>query len=513
MRLDARTRAEWIRSAPERLWDLLVVGGGITGAGIALDAASRGLSVFLAERADFASGTSSRSSRLIHGGLRYLRQGQPRVTMQSAREREILRRLAPHLVQDLPFLFPIFAGPIQRAAVGTALWAYDAAAGFPRNRMHRSLSPLRVERVAPGLRREGLAGALLFHDARADDARLVIHVLATAALFGARVVNYAPLERFAVEDGRVAGAEFLDTLTGAALRVRARAVVAATGIWAEDIAARAPVPPPVRLRLTKGAHLVLRRTALRIAAAVVLPSPEDGRMVFAIPHDDCILLGTTDTDYHGPLHAPRADDKDIEYLLRIGRHYFGRLDRSDLLATYAGIRPLVRDAAASPSATSREYRTYVSRGGLILIAGGKLTTYRRMAQEAVDLVFRTWGRRPPPCRTDRIPLLAAPPGGTLVSRYGRLAPEVQRRTDLMRPLADGLEWYEAEIAHAAECEMAITLADVLLRRTRAGFFLDPADHGALRRAAAILGDHLGWSSRERARSIEEYLAEREQYAP
>src|SRR5207253_319807 len=341
--------------------DVLVVGGGINGAGIARDAAMRGLRVALVERGDLASGTSSRSSKLIHGGLRYLEQGDVRLVLEAVRERERLQRLAPHLVRPQEFVFPLYrGGPLGPLKLAVGLWAYDLLAGFWNVRRHRMLSPKAVAEAEPALLRDGLCGAGQYWDCRTDDARLVLETALSAAAEGALIVSYAEVAGFVKEGGRIAGARVVDRLGGGEVIARARVVVNAAGPWVDRVAALdAPETPP-RLRLTKGVHVVVPRERVGNRAAIVLSAVADRRVMFVIPWGAHTLVGTTDTDHLcGPDVPPAVEPSDVAYLLDTVNHYFpaARLVPADVVGAFAGLRPLVAPrgkATMSPSAVSRE---------------------------------------------------------------------------------------------------------------------------------------------------------------
>src|SRR5579884_484249 len=485
-------------------FDLLVVGGGINGAGIARDAALRGLRTALVERGDLGSGTSSASSKLGHGGLRYLEQGHIRLVLQACRERERLRRLAPHLVRPQRFLFPVYAGgPVSRAKLALGLWAYDLLAGWWQVHRHRMLSAAAVRRVEPALRTEGLRGGGLYWDARTDDARLVLETALAAAEAGAVIVSYAEVTGFLKEAGRIVGARVRERLGGNELDVRARVVVNASGPWM-DAVATLDEPGPPRLRLTKGVHLVV------------------------IPWGEHALIGTTDTDQPGGPDAPcTVEPDDVAYLLETVNHYFpaARLAPADVVSAFAGLRPLVAPEPGRrflPSDVSREEAIFVSRAGLISLAGGKLTTYRLVAAEVVDRVIAALGRLGDPrrfgrSRTATLPLpggrdhparLAAealardgnglPPAvvGHLAHRYGSRLGEVLallgRDRTLAAPIAAPLPDPRAEVVAAVEREWALTPEDVLRRRTHVALCDPEQGTGVAAEVAALMARALGW---------------------
>jgi glycerol-3-phosphate dehydrogenase len=520
-------------------FDVLVVGGGINGAGIARDAAMRGLHTALVERSDFASGTSSRSSKLIHGGLRYLEQGHIRLVLEAVRERERLQRLAPHLVRPQEFIFPMYRGgrlgPLKLAA---GLWAYDLLAGFWNVRRHRMLCAEEVVAAEPALRRDGLRGAGQYWDCRTDDARLVLETVLAAGREGAVVISYAEVAAFVKEGGRITGARVADRLGTGEVVVHARVVVNAAGPWVDKVAAL-DGPAPRRLRLTKGVHVVVPRERVGNRAALVLHAVSDGRVMFAIPWGEHCLVGTTDTDHPGgPDEEPTVEPADVSYLLDTVNHYFpaARLRPGDVVSAFAGLRPLVAPrgkATLSPSSVSREQEIVTSTSGLVSIAGGKLTTYRLVAAAVVERVIevlrgagdtRRFGRS----RTAEVPL----PGGTvapdrvaaalssnghglapavvghLAHRYGSRLDELlellARDRALAEPIVPGLPDPRAEVVEAVEQEWAVTLDDVLRRRTQVA--LRDAAEGAevADEVAALMAAPLGWDTEARRAAAEGY---------
>lgn len=493
-----RSRLENLSRIAKEPFDLLIIGGGITGAGIALDAAARGIKTALVERRDFASGTSSRSSKLIHGGLRYLKQFQFKVTFESSREKNLLRKLAPHLIRDLPFVFPVKSGFAGRAAVNTGLWLYDFAAGFPDGMIHRKLRVPEAARLIPGLATASLNGAYLYYDAAADDCRLVLHVLKKAAELGACAANYAEVTGFEDDHSAVVRADGRD------LTARAKVIVNATGVWCDEVRRRRDETAPRLVRPSKGVHLVLAKDRLPIEAAAILQSPEDGRVVFLIPAGERVIVGTTDTDYEGDLDHPRAETEDVDYLLGLlARHLpDARIGRADVLSTYAGLRPLLNESADAPSKVSRDHK--ILDNGVITVTGGKLTTYRLMARHVVDLVCRRLGVRAK-CATKGIPLFpAAAADDPLVRNYGSEAAKIADR----RPLIDGLSYAEGEPEYAVTHEMAVTLADVLARRTRIALFDREQGRSVAERVARRLAPLTGWDV---SRELEAFERELEDY--
>lgn len=453
-------------------FDVLVVGGGIVGAGVARDAAMRGLRTLLVEKSDFASGTSSRSSRLLHGGLRYLAQGRIGLVREASVEKMRLSRLAPHLCEALPFVFPVWKGgpwALWKLSLGVRL--YDLLCGGRNLGNSASFGPAALLREVPGLREEGLRGGVRYFDALTNDARLVIDTLRSAAASGAIALNYTMLiaaERSS-SDWRCT---VRDELTGEAREIRARTVVNAAGAWAPGLP-----HSRVRLRLTKGVHLVAPRAALPVTQAVVLP--EGRRILFAIPWGERVILGTTDTDYSGDPAQVRTDAADIEYILGVVNGAFprARLSAADLISSWAGVRPLIASGqaeAGEPSDISRSHQIRVGEPGWIDVAGGKLTTYRLMAEQAVDRLGEFLPARPPRSRTGDTPLVAGAEG---VRFSGILPPPVSREA----------------VRHCCRAEWAVHLDDVLLRRTSWHFY--HPDHSAI--AAAVcewMGAELGWDA-------------------
>jgi len=539
----------WRRTALDALgsetFDLVVIGGGINGAGIARDAALRGMRVAVLEQGDFASGTSSRSSKLIHGGLRYLEHGHLRLVLEAARERERLRRLAPHLVRPMRFVFPLYAGMSLRPwMLRVGLWTYDVLAGVRDVKRHRMLRAGAVAALEPSLRREGLRGAGEYWDCWTNDARLVLETMLSALQAGAVAVNYAQVVGFEKVGGWVAGVRVRDRVDGGAVSVRGRAVVNAAGPWGDQVNALDTPDQPARLRLTKGVHIVVPRARIGHEAAIALQAVRDRRVMFVIPWETHSLIGTTDTDHvGGPDAPPTVEPSDVAYLLETVNHYFpqARLGVDDVVSTFAGLRPLVAPppgARTSPSDVSREEEIVTAASGLVMIAGGKLTTYRLIAARVVDRaidVLRASGdaRRFAASSTAEAPLpggrvppetlaadLAARDGHGLspealrhlTGRYGGRAVEVlallARDRGLGAPLLDALPDARAEVVASVEAEYAMTLEDVLRRRTQVALF-DPTQGSAVADAvAALMAPALGWSPGAAQAAVDAYAAAR-----
>ncbi len=504
-------------TALERLgsetFDVLVVGGGITGAGVALDAASRGLRTALVERVDFGSGTSSRSSKLVHGGLRYLSQGDYRLVAQALAERQRLLGNAPHLVRPLPFLYPSYGSRTKMRAVSSALWLYDLTGGFRIGQLHRRLSTADALAHTSALRRDGLVGAHLYLDAQADDARLTLAVVRTAVLdhraVAANRVTVTGLLRHT--GGHVAGVSV--EADGRSLEVRASVVVNAAGVWADGLTGAGG---PASIRPAKGVHVTVPADRIPTDVAVVLAVPSDGRSIFVIPWPGAarVYVGTTDTDYDGPLDSPTCTAGDVAYLLdAVNAALTTSLTQADVVGTWAGLRPLAAGAPNQRSADlSRRHRVSRSPEGVVTVAGGKLTTYRAMAADTVDAVEAALGRRHSPSRTGTLLLRGATraAGDHLVSRYGTEARVLGALCDADRslglPLVPGLPYLRAEAVYAARYEMARTVDDVLARRTRALILDREASVTAAADVAGLLAPELGWTDAEAAAQVETYQA-------
>jgi glycerol-3-phosphate dehydrogenase len=509
-------------------FDVLVIGGGITGCGVALDAATRGLRTAVVERGDFASGTSSKSSKLIHGGLRYLQQKEVGLVYEALAERQLILRNAPHLVHVLPFLVPILSrdGIIDRRIsrlLGAAMWAYDLTGGVRIRKVHQRISKDEALGHMPTLRPSNLAGGYLFYDAQTDDARLTLTVARTAAAHGAVVVNHASVAELRKDaDGRVRGARVV--ADGTETEVLAGCVVNAAGVWSDDVRALDERVHPSSIRPAKGVHITLPWSRIRNDIAAVVPVREDHRSVFVVPWGDFTYVGTTDTDYDGPIDDPQCDASDVAYLLHALNGVLATpVGEDDVVGTWAGLRPLLRTASNARTADlSRRHGVRVSDSGVVTITGGKLTTYRRMASDTVDEVQRGLGHRPTRCRTKRVPLLGGEdftPGAPsnepslhehLAGRYGTesLAVLALVREDpgLGEPLVPGLPYIRAEAVYAARHEMAGTLDDVLSRRTRARLLARDASTAAAPAVARLLAPELGWDDTETDRQVTAYRA-------
>jgi glycerol-3-phosphate dehydrogenase len=536
-----------VSAAPD--YDLVVIGGGITGTGIARDAALRGVKVALFEKGDYASGTSSKSSKLVHGGLRYLEHGEIGLVFESVSERRVQTRVAPHLVRPLPFLIPIYKGAkpgLELMNVG--LWIYDSLALFRAPRLHKTFRGARAAlELEPALRAEGLRGALEYYDCATDDARLVLENALDARILGADCHTYTEVLRFVRrDDGRITGVAVHDRLTGESRTVSSRVVILAAGAWTDEMIARfeLPIERPL-LRRTKGVHVVVPRERLPLTRAITLISPIDHRVMFAIPWRERTVLGTTDTDFEGTADEVAADASDVAYLCESANGVFPgtTLDPRDVISTWAGLRPLI---AAPPnvdeSDVSREHEVFTRGDGLVIIAGGKLTTYRRMARQAVNetlklldqlgetiTVTRASTKQRPLPGADGLPepslegvaaigrqlmtdyQLDVDTATHLCGVYGArahlLAARIAQAPTLGERLDSELPYVWAEIEFAAKHDLARTVEDVLARRVPLLLVSRDQGLGVCERVADVLGTLLGWSPAQRTQMLEEFRAE------
>ncbi|HEX5189473.1 MAG TPA: glycerol-3-phosphate dehydrogenase/oxidase [Streptosporangiaceae bacterium] len=514
---------------------VLVVGGGVVGAGVALDAATRGLSVGLLEARDFASGTSSRSSKLIHGGLRYLEQFNFGLVREALTERALLmQRIAPHLIRPVSFLFPFSHYGWERAYVGTGVSFYDAL-GVARGQLrglplHRQLTRRRALRLAPALRRSALTGALQYWDAQVDDARYVAVLIRTAAGYGAQVASRTQVTGFLREGERVTGVHAVDLETGAALEIRAQQVVNATGVWTDEIQAMVGGRGSINVRASKGVHLVVPRDRIQSSTGIILRTPVS--VLFVIPWGRHWIIGTTDTDWALSKAHPAASRADIDYVLeQVNRVLAVPLTRDDVEGVYAGLRPLLAGESDTTSKLSREHVVAHPVPGLVMVAGGKYTTYRLMARDAVDAVAHGLDGKVAPSCTDQIPLAGADGFQALwnarqtiarssglhvariehlLRRYGALARElidmIAADPSLGKPLAGADDYLRVEAVYAVTHEGARHLDDVLARRTHIS--IETWDRGlsSAQEVAELMAGPMKWRTRQVTREIDHYRA-------
>ena len=541
-------RAEALGRLADEQFDVLVIGGGITGAGVALDAASRGLRTALVEKDDFASGTSSKSSKLIHGGLRYLQQREYRLVYENLAERQRLLDNADHLVSPLPFLIPLFGreGVVNTGVAQvyrTALWLYDLTGGVRIGRRHEKVSRAQAVGHLPNLRADHLVAGFLYWDARADDARLTLAVLRTAVIdYGAVAVNHAPVTALTTGlRGSVDGAHVVPD-GGTPFEVRATVVVNAAGVWSDQVRSLDEPTNPHSIRPAKGIHITVPEAVFPCDIAAVVPVREDHRSIFVVSWGDQVYLGTTDTAWDGPLDDPSCLPEDVDYILAAANAVITTpIGRSDITGIWTGLRPLLapvegrRRPSERTADLSRRHTVRTSEHGMVTVTGGKLTTYRKMAEDTVDVVVEALGRRKKAarCVTKDLHLRgsggrsiragAAPPrrspfpaddpaaiAAHLAGRFGSETPAVLalvgEQPGLLEPLVDGLRYLRVEALYAVRAEMACSVADVLDRRTRAS--LRDA-RGAARAAldvANLIGPELGWDPARIAREASEYAA-------
>ncbi|MEA2625122.1 MAG: glycerol-3-phosphate dehydrogenase [Candidatus Binatota bacterium] len=534
------THREKLERLSREAFDVLVIGGGINGVGIAREAALRGLRTALIDKGDFASGTSSKSSKLIHGGLRYLQEGDLGLVLEASRERDLLRRLAPHLVRPIPFFFPVYrGGPVPLWKLRLGLVAYDVLAAFRNIARHRIGKMAWAEGQEPRLRREGLRGAALYYDCFTDDARLVLETMLGAEEAGAVCLNYVALDGFEKDGGRLVAVTARSVEgDGSSLRIAARSIVNATGPWLDSIRQLDDSNVVPLLRRTKGVHLIVPRERVGHRNAIVLHAIRDGRILFVIPWEEQSIVGTTDTDFTGSPDSVTTESEDVDYLLETVNHYFpaARLTDRDVVASYAGLRPLIAGGVAeAPSAVSREEAIVESASGLVSIGGGKLTTYRRVAVRVIDRVAERLmsihgihSRRR--SGTDRRPLPGGDPSyrDTLVAsgshgssasaedlrylaeRYGSrcrsLASALESDPSLARRLSSGTPDMLVQAWFGAVAEMAVRVEDVLRRRTQVAFRTFDQGVGAADLAAEAMASPLGWDEKTKRRRVEEFRA-------
>ncbi len=492
----AQREETWGRLGDE-VFDVAVIGGGINGAGVARDAALRGMSVALVERSDFASGTSSRSSKLIHGGVRYLEQGDVGLVLEACRERDLLRsRLAPHLVRAQRFVFPVYRDdPLALWQLRLGLLTYDALAGFRNVERHRALSRKDLCLEEPSLLSDGLTGGALYYDCATDDARLSLENALSARHSGAAVINYVEVTALDKDrSGRLAAARLRDRMGAGETSLRARSFVNAAGPWLDSVRKLDDGGTPPRLKATKGVHVLVERERLGNRNAVVIRGVGDGRVMFAIPWQDLTLLGTTDTFYEGDPAAVAVERDDIDYILAAANRAFpgAGLQAGDVVSAYAGLRPLVAaEDESDASDLSREDCIFESPSGLVSIGGGKLTTYRRVAERVVDLAAGRAGRSVGRCRTASLALPAA--AGVEPGEVAGTASQAAGPVELA-----------AEVERAVEDEMALRLDDLLLRRSQMGLRTGDGGFGLATDAAVLMGRLLGWDKARLGEELARY---------
>ncbi|MFI7677290.1 glycerol-3-phosphate dehydrogenase/oxidase [Actinophytocola sp. NPDC049390] len=530
-KLDRAYRDAALRALAETEFDVLVVGGGVVGAGAALDAASRGLSVALVEARDWAAGTSSRSSKLVHGGLRYLEQRDFALVREALKERGLLlNRLAPHLVRPVPFLYPLTHRVWERAYVGAGVLLYDSIGGARALPMHRHLSRRGALDLAPALRPDALTGAVRYYDAQVDDARLTMMLARTAAQHGATVLTRVEAAEVLRDRGRLTGVRVRDLLSGGEQVAHARRVISAAGVWTDEVRALDHAKAPFHVRMSKGVHVLVPRDRLRLDVGLITRTEKS--VLFVIPWDRHWIIGTTDTPWdHDPDH-PVATGADVDYLLaHVNAVLREPLTADDVVGVYAGLRPLLDAGVASGDTTklSREHAVAEPAPGFFVVAGGKYTTYRVMAADVVDAAVKGLGRAVAPSLTRHLPIhgavgfrelwttrdtLAARAGlpvatvERLLGRYGSAVTDllamIDRDPRLAAPLTGAGDYLAAEVVYAVTHEGALDLDDVLSRRTRIAIEYPDRGRAAVDQVADLVGEHLGWELSDRRAALDAY---------
>jgi glycerol-3-phosphate dehydrogenase len=532
MKFSFEQRKENIKKMAQDEFDLVIIGGGITGAGVARDAASRGLKVALLEAGDFAIGTSSRSSKLIHGGIRYLEQKEFSLVFEALSERQHLFDIAPHLVHPLRFMIPLYkGGRVGMRLMGLGMWLYDVLSLWEAPELHSRLDTQEVKESFPYLSDENLLGAYAYSDAYMDDDRLVFETMRSAASFGACAVNYVKAVGVEWNEEIVSAVVGEDVLTGKKFSIKAKHVVSTVGPWTDKVGVDLLKTWKKILRPAKGVHLTFQRERLPLKEAIVMAAEE--RIVFGIPRNDMVIIGTTDTDFQSDPSQVRASREDVEYLLQVTNRYFpgARIEEKDIVSVYAGVRPLIDDQSQTESKTSREHLIYVDPRNITFVAGGKYTTYRLMAEQAVDVILKKWDL------SDRarlsknqtlmplnplvtVGLLEAAKNATerwseqfgvdrdvvaqLTERHGMEAREILRRylPELRTKFESEDElFYGLEVLHAMDQTMCLSLRDFVFRRTH--LFLAEKDHGesVWHFISKVMATRLGWSDQQRLDQI------------
>lgn len=529
--LDPTQRAEALESLGSDDFDILIIGGGVNGAGAALDAASRGLRVALVESQDIAAGTSSRSSKLIHGGLRYLEQYDFKLVREALQERELMvSTQAPHLVKPVAFLFPIHEKVRERTYMGAGLVLYDMLRGFKRALpWHRHISQKSIAQIAPSLRPDVVSGAIKYYDAQVDDARHTLMIARTAARHGAIITTRTRVESLVRDGKKVVGAYVKDLDGGKLIKVSAKATVMCAGVWSDELHESFEITPGYHVQMSKGVHIVVPGNAVRADCGIILKT--EVSVLFVIPWQDKWIIGTTDTPYTGDRANPVADVDDVNYILeQVNKVLEPKILPEHIIGVFAGLRPLVADTKKSATTKiSREHLCDRPVPGFVSVAGGKYTTYRVMAKDVIDLACNELRRLTPASVTEKVPIVGADgyygylqqkdvlaeKYGVeaftiehLLNRYGSLSTEVldlvQEDPSLGEFLDEDLPYIRAEIVYAASHEGAMSVEDVLMRRTRIAFELDDQGVSVADDVAALIGPVLGWSAKERKASVAAY---------
>lgn len=529
--LNPKQRSAALASLASQEFDVLVIGGGINGVGIALDAASRGLTVALVESSDFASGTSSKSSKLIHGGLRYLEQYDFKLVREALHERELMvSTLSPHLVKPVSFLYPLHEKLKERTYVGAGMTLYDALRGFKRALpWHKHLSQKKISEIAPSLRLDVVTGGYQYFDAQVDDARHTMSIARTAAKYGAVITTRTTCRELIMNGKKVIGAHITDNETGESIKVHAKSTIMAAGVWTDPLYEKFGIKPGYAVRMSKGAHIVVPGNAIKAETGVIIKT--DVSVLFIIPWGDKWIVGTTDTDYDESREEPLATSEDVSYIInQANRVLEPKLRREQVIGVFAGLRPLVSTDPDSPTTKlSREHVVDSPTPGFVSIAGGKYTTYRVMAEDAVNEAINHLRRIVPDSVTETLAIVGAEGYAVLMNqisrlaaqyslseetiehllnRYGSMLNEVLVPTssnpELRERLIPNLPYLKAEILYAATHEGARSIDDVLSRRTRISFEASDQGISILEEVASLISPVLGWSASEKKSSIMEY---------
>ena len=530
--LNPAQRTSALKSLATENFDILIIGGGVTGAGAALDAASRGLKVALVESQDFASGTSSRSSKLIHGGLRYLEQYDFKLVREALHERELLvTTLAPHLVKPVGFLYPLHEKYRERTYVGAGLALYDILRGFQRALpWHKHLSEKKIAEIAPSLRGDLINGAIKYFDAQVDDARHTLSIIRTAARHGAVVASRVECEELIREGKRVTGAKVRDLISGKLITVSAKVTVMCAGVWSDQLHENFGIKPGYKVAMSKGAHIVLPKSAIKSNDGIILKTSES--VLFIIPWADKWIVGTTDTPYKADRNNPIATKEDVEYIVdQANRVILPKIDSAQIIGVYAGLRPLVANSDTSKTTKlSREHIVDRPVPGFVSVAGGKYTTYRIMAKDVIDLAVNDLRRIVAESVTDKLPMIGADgyfaleqqrtqlaelSGLTeqsithLLNRYGSHIDDVlaiiAQDKNLGEQLTDELPYLKAEVIYAVTHEGAQSVDDVLSRRTRISFEATDGGESLASQVATLIAPVLEWDAAEKKKSAADYL--------
>ena len=517
--MDFRDRQKLFDAVDGATFDLIVIGGGVTGAGVARDAAQRGLKVFLTEARDFASGTSSRSSKMIHGGLRYMAQGDLGLVQEAASERKAVERIAPHLTRLMPFIIPAKNAAVV-AKLRTGMWAFEKLGGVPKARRHEVWSRADLEAKEPAVDAHDLTGAVVYPEYLTDDARLTLANIRTAVADGAIALSYAPVQALVMDGERVAGVALSDALGDAGTvraRVLGRVIINAAGPWVDALRTLEDGAAPTRLKLSKGVHLVVPHAKLPVNRTIIFPA-HDKRSVFAVPRGDVTYIGTTDTFYPDADYWPKITIEDVDYLLKASAARFtsAPLKPADITSAWSGVRPLVAEEGKSASEISRKDEIWSGPGGVLSIAGGKLTAYRKMAERITDMAEEALGRKLTKSRTATTPLLSGDVDvdAAITSIDARAGADSERLVRLYGSEADVIASSgggpAVEARHAVLNEGALTLEDYWVRRSARAWFDIDGGVTALAPAAEVMAALLGWSAAETRSQIDNCLAHRDE---